>query len=371
VPSLPPPTRSLRARLALAAAAACVALLCVEGAFRVAGYGDPLASDDLVMTWEPGAPLVRDPEPGVLVSLRPGFTGAMVYRRATDGAVVHRVAVRTSSRGLRGPEIPPTAAPGTLRILLLGDSLTFGYGVAEEQAFPAVLGRDLATTRSVEVVNAGVPTWNLEQEVAWSERRGLDLSPDVVVLCYYLNDLDPPWYDPGADPVPADLPVRAPPWARREGGVRRVSFALNQVFRVLERRRLAREVATWGRLGPGQPDLLEAERRYWSADRARSLFLRLRGACEARGAVPTVALLPVFEPLPEGEARGLLDQVEASARAAGVGVLRLDDTVRDLSLFERSVLPGDPHPSAEAHRRLGEALAARISPLLPRAAALP
>src|SRR3954447_8958531 len=48
--------------------------------------------------------------------------------------------VRVNSAGLRGPEIPYEKPPGTYRVLVLGDSFTFGAQVEEDQTFVARLG---------------------------------------------------------------------------------------------------------------------------------------------------------------------------------------------------------------------------------------
>jgi acyl-CoA thioesterase-1 len=56
-----------------------------------------------------------------------------------------------------GPAAAPVAAPSAPRIVFLGDSLTAGYGLAEDQAFPALVGEMLAREgKDFEVVNAGV-----------------------------------------------------------------------------------------------------------------------------------------------------------------------------------------------------------------------
>ena len=63
-------------------------------------------------------------------------------RRQTDEFDVR---VRTNSRGLRGPEAWSYARREEVaRILMIGDSFTLGYTVAEEQSIPSILGRELA-----------------------------------------------------------------------------------------------------------------------------------------------------------------------------------------------------------------------------------
>jgi hypothetical protein len=357
-------SRTSFARWLLALSSFFLAFLVVEAGFRVVGYGDPLSAEDLVMTWEPRSPYRWHDDDQIRVVLEPGFDGAMVYRRASDGAVLLRSDVQLSSLGLRHPELEPQPAPGTQRILALGDSVTFGDGVPQGRLFTTVLAERLATGQPVEVINAGIPSWNLQQQVAWLERYGLDLHPDVVLQFYYINDLDPPWYDAGPEPLPADLPMEAPPWARRESGLRRASFLVNQVFRTLERRRLARDLEAWGRRGEHSVGFLDAVRTNWNAGRAEGLFRRMGSAAESRGVRVVVVVLPVFEPIQAGEATDLLAQVAAAAQAAGLPVLRLDDAVDGMPFHQRAVMPGDPHPSAAAHRRLGTALAERLPPYL-------
>jgi len=102
---------------------------------------------------------------------------------------VHGQEVRVNRRGLRGGEITVTPAEGVRRIFVLGDSVVFGWGLAEEETFSSQLeaemrGRGLA----VEVLNGGTPGYNTLSELAHLESAGLPLSPDLVILGVSLND---------------------------------------------------------------------------------------------------------------------------------------------------------------------------------------
>src|SRR5439155_2090482 len=99
--------------------------------------------------------------------------------------------VRINSRGLRGPEIPFSRRQGSVRLLLLGDSIVFGYGVADGEDLGSRLVAQLKPTNvSAEVVNTGVPSYNSEQEVAFLERDGLRYHPDWVVVGVCWNDIN-------------------------------------------------------------------------------------------------------------------------------------------------------------------------------------
>lgn len=85
---------------------------------------------------------------------------------------------------------PPIANPKTrLRILVLGDSCTFGLGVNDDQTWPAQLQVKLHERgMEVEVINAGVPGFSAFQGKAYLEHEGLALKPDLVTICFGIND---------------------------------------------------------------------------------------------------------------------------------------------------------------------------------------
>ena len=107
---------------------------------------------------------------------------------------VRGIPVRVNEHGLRGPSLTLVPAPDVHRVLALGDSVTFGQGMTVDEAFPAVLERELNARGAGrwEVVNAGVAGYNTEAELAYLERRGLALAPRTIVVGFNLNDFDLP-----------------------------------------------------------------------------------------------------------------------------------------------------------------------------------
>lgn len=101
------------------------------------------------------------------------------------------VPIRTNSLGLRNAEVDLAKPAGVFRILALGDSVTFGWGLRGEDAYPSQLASLLATLRpgqSFEVINAGVSGYGTWQQLLWLHDTGLSLQPDVVVVQAHLND---------------------------------------------------------------------------------------------------------------------------------------------------------------------------------------
>jgi len=97
-----------------------------------------------------------------------------------------------NSNGLRGRERPFAKAAGTKRMVILGDSYAWGYGVADDEVFPDVLERRLQRGHAHwEVLNTGVSGWGTDQEYLFLTREGFRYAPDLVVLAFFLgNDPD-------------------------------------------------------------------------------------------------------------------------------------------------------------------------------------
>lgn len=125
------------------------------------------------------------PDPETIWRLRPSST---LQDRGHGFLDVH-----TNSLGLRGEEPPGERRPGEVRVLCLGDSVTFGLGVRDDETYPARLQEALRRSpelagRPVTVLNAGVPGWSVAQ--AMRERDRLSwFEPDFVVFWLGMNDV--------------------------------------------------------------------------------------------------------------------------------------------------------------------------------------
>ena len=159
-----------------------------------------------VGTWGT-APLKRpSPYPNVSIGeFIPNSTFRFVYfdrprsRRAGSAAAgpweTRTVVGHINRYGLRGPAVDLTKPPGTFRILILGDSFTFGAGVADDEPFAAKLETLLnegrvgnSFGRRYETINAGVSGYNTMDEVTYLQKRWLAFDPDLILLTFYLND---------------------------------------------------------------------------------------------------------------------------------------------------------------------------------------
>jgi len=97
---------------------------------------------------------------------------------------------KINSVGFRNTENALKKTPGTYRIMVIGDSFTFGQSVNLEEAYPKQLERILKLENiSCEVINCGTIGYNMWQYFEVLKRKVLLYSPDVVVLGLFLNDI--------------------------------------------------------------------------------------------------------------------------------------------------------------------------------------
>ncbi|WP_139264714.1 SGNH/GDSL hydrolase family protein [Desulfatibacillum alkenivorans] len=124
------------------------------------------------------------PDPDLGWVLKPGFDAFISYDQ-------HRVSI--NSMGLRSPEVS-AKQPGEFRVLCLGESTTFGAGLANGRDYPSILEKLLSDKDGAgryTVINAGVPAWSSYQSREFLRTRGAELSPDLVVVYHEVNDYLP------------------------------------------------------------------------------------------------------------------------------------------------------------------------------------
>ena len=107
-----------------------------------------------------------------------------------DTRFVHRdfsVRITTNADGLRDRDHSVARVPGRRRLLVLGDSFAWGFGVEREQMFSKVIE---ARHPDWEVINAGVSGYGTDQEYLYLKERGARYRPDVVLLLSVPNDIE-------------------------------------------------------------------------------------------------------------------------------------------------------------------------------------
>lgn len=139
----------------------------------------------------------------------------VVRHRRSWQATYQGVNIRFNELGLRNDPIRPKEH-AEYRVLLLGDSVALGWGVAQEEIFSVRLQQRLTAEagRPVRIINAGVAGYNTVQEYTFLRKEGLALEPDLVLLVYHPNDVEPTPPDYSSIQV-ASLQDKSPPQVLR------------------------------------------------------------------------------------------------------------------------------------------------------------
>lgn len=187
--SQPPPTNTtlpsmaaLQKKLLLSGLSLVFTLGAFELALRVAGY-DPFGDAVRSGRQEPGELLAQgflmeSADEDLVYELVPG---AEAWAWEADVAV--------NSHGFRDREYTLAKPVGVRRVVALGDSATFGIKLPVEVLWPERLEASYAPEDKVEVLNLGIVGYDILEEVAFLESRGLAFAPDLVVVGFHVNDL--------------------------------------------------------------------------------------------------------------------------------------------------------------------------------------
>jgi len=96
--------------------------------------------------------------------------------------------VQTNGAGFRERSFSEVKAPGTYRIIAVGDSFTYGNGIRNDERYTEMLQKRLPD--NFEVLNFGTAGANTPQHLQTISNVVLPLKPDFVILQWYINDVE-------------------------------------------------------------------------------------------------------------------------------------------------------------------------------------
>lgn len=287
-------------------------------------------------------------------SNRPGASGVHVHQDFAPR-------VEINAEGLRDKEYPEARVPGLCRMVVVGDSFTWGFGVERNEIWHELLE---ARHPDWEIVNAGVAGYATDQELLYLEERGLALRPDVVLLLFHPNDLlenserhtsgyYKPYFELGPDGRLALRQVPVPRGSHEQRLERWLRFHTYLLFRLYhfrkfvaavreERAREEQEKAA-AQAQPERPrDRAPSAPVVNKYDVDLSLTLALLGRIDEvvreRGARFLVATVPMSDPPVSG--------LQAGLRERGIHTLGLDAAFKR----QRDIrFDHDPHWTAHGH----------------------
>jgi lysophospholipase L1-like esterase len=335
--------------------------LLMGAATVVVAFMIPLAIGEVVlrsMAPEPNRPGLFDQTPSAHETLgRPSATG--VYTGAK---------VQFNSHGLRDREFSVERAPGTYRVIVLGDSITFGEGVDQDQAYPRQLDRMLRDSpppgyRSVEVLNFAMPGYNTRQELSLLREIGVRFKPDLVVVGFFYNDITPTPRQLAED---AKRAGGAAPAGQSGGALSAINDAIRAVKRsslmlawISPRVGLVARRLGWKGLGEAGAfkTQFQEDSHFWG--QSRQALLEMKRLGEQEGFRLALLILPLTVNLTEATypLAEYHQAVAAFCKKEGIPHLDLLGPLWGQDLSRTWIYPTDGHPNAQGHRTFADAAA--------------
>ncbi len=133
-----------------------------------------------------------EPAPGFRVRLLPNITRSVTNtfsRLQADKS--KKYLIEANALGFRGPNVTQAKAPGTFRVLVFGDSSSFGWGVSQGDEYARVLESLLRAKypgRQIEVLNFAIPGDSSEYGRLIFDEFASSYQPDYVIVGFGAND---------------------------------------------------------------------------------------------------------------------------------------------------------------------------------------
>lgn len=319
-------------------------------------------------------PIIAKPEmiqlyqksPALGWELIPGSSGIGVFDESYD----------ISSAGFRDFEYPPRKREGMYRIMVMGDSFTFGQGVEANDTYPKQLERILNVANlSYEVINCGVVGHDMWQHYAMLTHKVLSYRPDLIVLQLYQNDLiqsvppDNPQYQ-GRNPFAEAYESEALRWSYFWNTVRHINSRFEHKNRYRRGYTYLKSIEERKeRMGPTRPN--NASYRIMSGKLEKQKYIEfadtlgrfVKSASDADTEV-LVVLIPDSVQLGDPHMQAVNEFVGQATKEIGVQfidmtpILEADNDYASLYLF-----PFDAHNSPKGLKIIAEAIADKLGEL--------
>jgi len=266
--------------------------------------------------------------------------------------------VSLNARGARSRNIPYRKPAGAYRIVILGDSFAFGYGLDNHETLAyrleTLLNKD-ENGPAYEAVNLGVSGYGTDQEYLVLLKEGVRYSPDLVLLVFFTtNDFAEAdhkrAYNCGkpllmVEPDNTLCLTNVPPpmprsWTNKKGDLSSKSY----LYRFIKSRKL--KEFSWDAMTA--PSSLPLPRRCSedavmpSKEKRVDLLLgEMKAVCESRGARLLVIVVPWYRDFVSPVARDFVFMAHALLQRNRVAYCSLWDIIQENGLDPRDLYCSD------------------------------
>jgi lysophospholipase L1-like esterase len=252
----------------------------------------------------------------------------------SKAAILQNVEIRLNEWGLRGGPVAPLAA-GQRRMLVLGGSITLGWGVPEDETLEARLQSGLGA--DAQVLNGGIGNYNTERYVSRFFKNLVDLKPTDIVVQYFLRDAE---YLPPSD---GNFVLRHSHLAVT------LWIAAHRLFDK-----------------QGEQTLVDHYRQVYSPEAhgftiMKRQLARLAAHAKEHGIRLYLAMTPDVHNLVDYKLGFVHDIMRGIAQEDGYAYIDLLPAMLGRPPQEIWAMPGDPHPNALGHRLMADAILAAVA----------
>ena len=267
----------------------------------------------------------------------------------------------TNALGFRGNTFLKDKKTNAVRIAFLGDSFTFGEGVKDKDIFSRKIEDYLNETRSdkiYECMNFGVGGYNTSQSLFLLKNLVVDFKPDIVVLGYTLNDIEPKLFHYDNDSksvkrwpreayVPELLPNQTPP----DTALYRLRIA-RLLWQLVNNRDLSNKTIDYY-------TTLYKQKNLWEAN--EKSLLEFIEVCKIHKIKCYITVLPLLYHLEKKYPFSHLHQIIENTISNGDVYIHMLPTFIGRKAVDLWVHPTDQHPNEIAHALIAERIGKRIS----------
>ena len=272
--------------------------------------------------------------------------------------ILEGVKININSDGYRDSEFERQRHDNQKLVAIIGDSITFGQGVAQEKTFPAVLENLLNQSgkkTEYRVWNLGVPGYNTQQEFEVFNSFVLPQNPGWIFLAYVINDVEPVNMD-ALKLISGEKPENPKSW---------LSTQLERSLTIqVVRNRLGRVIKLFKpdyRFSSYVDDALnqyEGSNSSWSA--VSKMIEAMNNMAQKNDIKFTVVMIPSIMDFNNYPFQRINQKMELLCKEKGIDFLDLLPYFKNLDPQKLVVSIIDAHPNSLAHKIIAGALAERV-----------
>jgi len=257
---------------------------------------------------------------------------------------------KTNNLGLRDSDIPEKKNLGEYRVLVLGASITMGWGVPFEKVFTELLQEELSIPskqiRKLNIINGGVANYNATIEAISLEKLFKEVKPDAVLLHYFLRDAE-------------IIPDENQPWI--------ISHSYLAAFSYIKSKQALTLFKTKNKgMGYYYKELYSVNSQSWK--NAKAAILKMKNLCESQYKIPfIVAIQPDLHDISANSDQIYChEQINSFLESNGIYYYNLLKDFQEKIANPQKIWVNhdDAHPNEEGHRIIADALKPFLEQLL-------